>query len=269
MSGKNTPSLPRIGFDAVVDRIASLYRAHSTAAGAVRAVSKTIRTSFVEAGGKRKAATPIHANPPTVDTPARKHRVVSVTPATSITSAIGRPVLSTPCQFNSFASGAMLINQWGNVIPPHLQHRPSVLQHMYKRMSPDNIVRLSPGDEIIVVLPAVHSRLPTEAIRVIAHYRSLFSRVINLSLPDTVNRADRTNIVTEIIRDNHSFLRADLHFLEFSCRAKSYPIREHLGQESFDEALVHRWCDQGAGIDLSVCGYTASHTVLLQLRFIP
>ena len=140
---------------------------------------------------------------------------------------------------------------------------------MYKRMSPDDIVRLSPGDEIIVVLPAVHSRLPTEAIRVIAHYQRLFSRVINLSLPDTVHRADRTNIVTEIIRDNHSFLRADLHFLEFSCRAKSYPIREHLGQESFDEALVNRWCDQGAGIDLSVCGYTASHTVLLQLRFIP
>jgi len=37
-----------------------------------------------------------------------------------------------------------------------------------------------------------------------------FSRVINLSLPDTVDRADRTTIVTDIIRDNHSFLRADL-----------------------------------------------------------
>ena len=167
------------------------------------------------------------------------------------------------------ASGAMLINQWGNVIPPHLQHRPSVLQHMYKRMSPDDIVRLSPGDEIIVVLPAVHSRLPTEAVRVIAHYRCLFSRVINLSLPDTVNRADRTTIVTDIIGDNHSFLRADLHFLEFSCRAKSYPIREHLGHENFDEAVIGRWCEQGAGIDLSVCGYTALHTVLLQLRHIP
>ncbi len=119
------------------------------------------------------------------------------------------------------------------------------------------------------MLPAVHSRLPTEAVRVIAHYRCLFSRVINLSLARSVLPADRTSIVTETIRDNHSFLRADLHFLEFSCRAKSYPIREHLGQESFDEALVNRWCDQGAGIDLSVCGYTASHTVLLQLRFIP
>ena len=217
------PSLPRISFDVVVDRIASLYRAHSTAAGAVRAVSRTIRTSFVEAGGKRKAATPIHTNPPTVDTPARKRRVVSVTPAPSITSVIGRPVLSTPCPprtvallahdnhvFNSSSSGAMLINQWGNVVPPHSQHRPSVLQHMYKRMSPDDIVRLSPGDEIIVVLPAVHSRLPTEGVRMIAHYRCLFSRVINLSLPDTVDRADRTTIVTDIIRDNHSFLRADL-----------------------------------------------------------
>ena len=53
MSG-NTPSLPRVGFDVVVERISSIYRAHSTAAGAVRAVSKTVKTSFIEAGGKRR-----------------------------------------------------------------------------------------------------------------------------------------------------------------------------------------------------------------------
>ncbi len=152
MSG-NTPSLPCVGFN----RTAALYRAHSTAAGAVRAVSKTVKTSFVEAGGKQKAATPITTNRTQTDpTPARKRRVVSVTPVLSITSAISGPALSTPCPprtvdsscdrrlFNSSTSGAMIINQWGDVVPPHAQHRPLVLQCMYKRLSPIDIVRLSP-----------------------------------------------------------------------------------------------------------------------------
>jgi hypothetical protein len=39
--------------------------------------------------------------------------------------------------------------------------------------------------------------------------------------------------------------------------------------ELFDAAIINRFCDQGAGFDLSVCGYTTQQSVLLQLFHIP
>ena len=270
MSG-NTPSLPRLGFDVVVDRIAALYSSHSTADGAVKLVSRMVKTSYIKAAGKRKVA-----ETPVAVAPQRKRRAVAVTPALSDCG----PLLSTPCPprsvdcpdyrhlYDSSNTGASLIDGRCDIVSHHVQHRPSVLQCIYKRLPPSAIVRLSPGDEVIIVLPAVSSRLSSRGLEVNAHYRKLFSGVLGRTLA-AVHPSDRSIIVADTIRDKHTFLRANSRLLEFSCRTKNYPLREHLEVVTSDEATINRLCDQGAGIELSVCGYTTQQTVLLQLRYIP
>ena len=159
----------------------------------------------------------------------------------------------------------MLINQRHSIIPHHATRRSSVSQHVYKRISPPEIVRLSPGDKIIVVLPAITSTLAKNALPVIDHYRRSFSRVVDRTLR-AISPADRTPDVDEAIRDRHIFLRSNAYFWEFESRVKSYPIREQLELESLDEAVIRTNWDQGAGIDVSVCGYTTQQSVLLKLR---
>ena len=159
----------------------------------------------------------------------------------------------------------MLINQRHTIVPHHTTHRSSVSQHVYKRIPPPVIVRLSPGDELIVVLPAITTTLAKKALPVIDHYRRSFSRVVDRTLR-AISPADRTPVVNDAIRDRHTFLRSNAHFWEFECRVKSYPLREQLELESLDEAVIRTNWDQGAGIDVSVCGYTTQQSVLLKLR---
>ena len=169
--------LPRLGFDIVVDKILDIHRdvgrTHDSAKGAVAIVSRRLKSSFREAGGKRAIAADALG-----ETPAPKRRAASVTP-----SALSfRPSLSTPLPpvslhsgdlgglFGPSTSGAMLINQRHTIVPHHTTYRSSVSQYVYKRIPPPEIVRLSPGDEIIVVLPAITTTLAKKALPVINHY---------------------------------------------------------------------------------------------------
>ena len=124
---------------------------------------------------------------------------------------------------------------------------------------------MSPGDEIIVVIPAPRpeSRADTAVIiesrRVIDKYKRLFSKVI----AETVSNfpGDRTLIVSNAIDERHTFLREDIKYFQFECRAANYPLREQLESESFVmRAIDHNW-NQGAGVNLSVCGYSIRQSV--------
>ena len=82
----------------------------------------------------------------------------------------------------------------------------------------------------------------------------------------TISPADRVSVVDDAIRDRHAFIRSNEEYWEFACRAKSSPLREHLALETFNEGVIHTNWDQGAGIDLSMCGYTTRLSVLIKLR---
>ena len=122
--------------------------AHDSAQGAVRSVSRQLKSSFVDAGGKRAIAADVSD-----ETPAPKHRrPAAVTPSVSSL----RLPLSTPLPpdsvntrdwggvFGPSNSGAMLINERNSVVPHHSAHRSSVLQRIYKHLPPHEVVRLSP-----------------------------------------------------------------------------------------------------------------------------
>ncbi len=77
---------------------------------------------------------------------------------------------------------------------------------------------------------------------------------------------DRAALVLEAIEERHTFHREDVDFLEFECQAVNYPLQEQLASESFCLRSINYNWDQGAGINLSVCGYTERQKVLMKLR---
>ncbi len=259
-------SSPRLGFDFVVDKILDVHRAsgrtHDTATrGAVTVVSCQLKSSYIEPGGKRAID-----NSASDETPAwkrrassdRPRRVSSVTPSESSF----RPSSFTPLPPSSVLSiinlddvfrpsnGAMLINKRHDTVPYHTAHRSSVMQHVYKRMPPSEIVRVSPGDQIIVVLPAITSKTLMMASSVIGYYRRGFSRVLDRTLRANIDSASRMALVDDAIRSRHIFLRSNAEFWEFECHVKSYPIRELLEMEYSDKSMISTYWDQ---VLTSVC----------------
>jgi len=247
--------VPRLGFDVVVDKILDIHRdgghVHDSAQGAVRSISRQLKSSFVDAGGKRAIAAEVSDEMPAP----KRCRPAAVTPSVSSL----RLSLSTPLPpdsintrdwggvFGPSKSGAMLINQRDSVVLHHSAHQSSILQRVYKHLPPHEVVRLSPGDEIIVFLPAISSKLSKKAHPIVGQYRRAFSRVVDRTLR-TNSPADRASVVDDAIRDWHAFVHSNEEYWEFACRAKSYSLCEHLSLETFDEGVIHTNWDQGAGI---------------------
>jgi hypothetical protein len=297
----------RVGFDEIADMIRDLSLdvspVTSKLRGALIAASMNVNTSFVVSTGKKKrkvdgasssAPTPsctAHAKrrcSATV-TPSSPSTVVagSISTGSSLTAAAGSSLTaaagsilvtrnaslavfhaesSHPSTSGSVAerSNAMLIDR--DFVPHHSTSRTSVIQPIYRRLLPADIVRLMAGDKIIVVVP-IHGQAPRKGEDADArrfHYRKLFENVIRL----TFRGQDSADFLDRIIRDRHTLIRGGRPYLEFPCRIKHYAERElfeRLGTPP--SAVKHSW-SQGAGLNLSVCGYTHLSTILLQFQHV-
>jgi hypothetical protein len=71
---------------------------------------------------------------------------------------------------------ARLIDQ--DIVPQHMSHQPSILLPIYKRISPDDIVCLNPGDELIVVIPPIGKNNTDLGCEVLWMYKKKFLNVI-------------------------------------------------------------------------------------------
>jgi hypothetical protein len=119
-----------------------------------------VRASFVRAGGKQRADSVSGVTP----APIKRRASAAVTPGslglsscTRSSSASSSLALGSSGQFAvdhppPARLSAMLLDQ-DTVVPGHSYNPPSVLQALYKRLPPEDIIRLRPGGEIIVVLP--------------------------------------------------------------------------------------------------------------------
>ena len=275
-------AVPNVGFDVVAARIRGIqYEIHplyKTASSALISSSRKVKGSFTKGGGKRKVTTSEEATP-------LRRSAVAITPAVTNSLAILNctvnssrsfpsgcvPSLSAQSRLERSPSGPMLIDDADSTVPRHTRRRASVLQHVYKRLRPKEIVCLSPGDEIIIVLPAPCQKTSNESPLIVEwraaidRYKRAFSRVIDSTIKLRYS-GDRTAFISEVIEERHTFLREDIEFLEFECRAVNYPLREQLASESICLRSINYNWDQGAGINLSVCGYTERQKVLLKLH---
>ena len=159
----------------------------------------------------------------------------------------------------------MLIDQ--DIVPDHSIHRPSILRPIYRRISPDDIVRLDPGDEITVVIPPVTKNTTDLGGKVLRMYCKMFEHVVERSCL-SIHPADRQNVVSDRITSHHFFPRDGLMAMEFPVRVRNYAERHLFASDHPDRPTVTQYWNQGAGINVVICGYTTQLPILLQLKYL-
>jgi hypothetical protein len=80
---------------------------------------------------------------------------------------------------------------------------------------------------------------------------------------------ERCIYVERVIRDDHQFSKDGHINVEYVVRVQNYAEREHPERAYTDSCAIDTyWKQQGAGINLVVCGYTMQVSVLLELRHV-
>jgi hypothetical protein len=59
-------------------------------------------------------------------------------------------------------------------------------------------------------------------------------------------------------------LREDRAFLEYSCHVRNFAEQEYLERELSDHRAVNMYWQQGAGLNLSLSGYSMQHMVMME-----
>ena len=199
----------RVGFDEIALMIRDLSLgvtpSSETLIGAVTIAGRQLMSSFVLSTGRRKRKPDDESTTPS-DTPATKRRA-TVSPDSLGPSSAADPDSAAP----DSPFDAMLVNH--DIVSHHATPRTSVIQPVYRRLLPDDIVRLKAGDEIIVVIPILgrvtgkgrHKDLLRLANAHRMKYRLAFEGIINYTLRG-IHPGDRTSIVNATIRDRHTLL---------------------------------------------------------------
>jgi hypothetical protein len=177
-----------IGFDVLVDKICSVHSnvhpQHASSGATVLAVGQKVKSSFTEGTGKRKAdrSTTPSITPVRRDATGGGNTVVPgcrVIPCYSYDDMV--PSRSPDDVINPFLiSEAMPINQ--GIVPYHRSHHTSVLQSIYKHLSPKDIVRLLPGEELIVMILSIGPKTLPDVSNILIQCRNKFKRVLDKSL---------------------------------------------------------------------------------------
>jgi hypothetical protein len=270
----------RVGFDEIANMIRDLSIGVTPVSpklrGALTAASMNVKSSFVVTTGKKKRTVDdaASANPTqssTAPTNKRQRRAPatatlcspSTTPATDAQSSATRHQSLAGFRVDpSHPPAVGLVYNWSDamlfdrdIIRPHSTLRTSVIQPVYRRLLPSDIVRLMAGDEIIVVIP-IHGDVPRRGNDADAsrfHYRQLFYNVICRTFQ---GKDDSENNTESIIRERHTLLRGGKSYLEFPCRIKNYAERELFERSGVTLSAIKSSWAQGAGIGLAVCGYS-------------
>jgi hypothetical protein len=155
---------------------------------------------------------------------------------------------------------AMLIDQ--DIVPSHRVQPTSVLQPVYKRLLPHDIVRLAAGKDLIIVIPAIKMVKQIRCVGIIRQFNSeKFCRIIKKTC-GCINPVDRASLAEEPLA-KHALPRNDATILQFCVRVVNYPERCHFESEALHSQQVDMYWKQGAGINIAVSGCTTQATVLL------
>ncbi len=173
----------------------------------VLAVGRKVKFSFTEGAGKQKAD---HSAAPSI-TPARHG-----TTSSGDTVVLGCRVTLCYSYNNTvpshspdditnlfFASKAMLINQ--GIVLYHQSHCTSVLQPIYKCLPSKDIVRLLPGKELIVVIPAIGPKTLPDVPKILNQCMDKFEKVLDKSQCQ-VQPGNFKAIIADIIRACHTLV---------------------------------------------------------------
>ncbi len=148
---------------------------------------------------------------------------------------------------------AMLIDQ--DIVLLHRVQPLSVLQPVYKRLLPHDIVRLAARKDLIIVIPAIQVVTQIMCVGIIHQfYTKKFCRIIE-KICGCINLVDCASLAEEALV-KHALPRDDATILQFCVRVVNYPEQCHFESEALHSQQVDVYWKQGAGINVAVCGYT-------------
>ena len=159
----------------------------------------------------------------------------------------------------------MLINP--DIVLQHNVHRPSILQPIYRHISPDDIVRLDPDDEFVVVIPPISKNTTDLGRKVLLMYCKMFENVVEQTCSN-IHPADRPNVVSDQMASHHFLPRNGQIAMEFPVRVRNYAEQHLFASDHPDRPTITQYWNQGVGINVVICGYTTQLPVLLQLKYL-
>ena len=139
------------------------------------------------------------------------------------------------------------------------------MQPVFKRLLPEDIVRLKASDKLIVVIPAVTNTTDKDALLVLCKYYWLFQRIIDKS-NRRMSPDDCDWYIEQAISSDHKFRSDGLTFVEYVVRIRNYAECKHFERNHYDSQIIDIYWRQGAGINLAICGYTTQQSDLIELR---
>ena len=149
-------------------------------------------------------------------------------------------------------------------VPFHARDGVSSSMHYYKRILPQQLVRLWEGADLIVVIRPLNQ----SAAEVERKEHNAIAKDINtvlLSSCQGLQREERDSQLKTILR-THEMKRDGGDCLEFQMRLKNWPEREQLDTLNASPALLDHFWGSGAGLRFHICGYSTNKSVLFKLR---
>ncbi len=182
-----------------------------------------------------------------------------ITPTWALT--LPSPSLSTLCPHGMDTLSALVLHQ--DITPHHAYHWTSVLQPIYKNLPPHDIICLKAADELIVVILVLGKKVPDDWALVLLSYARAFKKVVDNTM-QWLHPCNQTFVVAQSICDKHTLLQEDSPFLEFACCVHNYTKRKYLELEVSDNQAINMYWQQGAGLNLAVCGYLMQRSVMIE-----
>ena len=159
----------------------------------------------------------------------------------------------------------MLINQ--DIVPQQDVHRPSILQPIYRRIFPDDMVCLDPDNEFIVVIPPVSKNTTDLGCKILWIYCKTFKNVVKQTCSN-IHPVDRPSVVSDRMASHHFLPQDGQIAMEFPVRVRNYAEQHLFASDHPDRPTITRYLNQGAGINIVIWGYTTQLPVLLQLKYL-
>jgi hypothetical protein len=159
----------------------------------------------------------------------------------------------------------MLLNQ--GQIAPHADHRTSVLKLIYKHLPSNNILHLKAGNELILVIPVLVDKVMDDRAAVHDIYGKSFTKMADNTLRP-LHPGNQELLVYNTICDCHMLPQEDSPFLEFACCVQNYAEHDFFESKLVDTQAADLHWQQGAGLALSICGYSTQSIVMVQFRHV-
>ena len=128
------------------------------------------------------------------------------------------------------------------------------------------MARINAADELIITVPEVNNDTHAFSRDALLAINKRIDTAINKSFHH-IPPSDRYEHI-KAFKLRHRIIRHGGHAYEYAVRVLSYGDRHRAANNELTPSDLERlWKDEGLGLDVELCGYSSTHTVLVPLKF--